>query len=869
MKILDTLKRDLSNHNTNSKLDVDILENDIEHSKGLSSIEASKRLEAYGKNILTSKKKINPFVIFICQYKDIMTIILLICTLVSLFMGEYVEAIAIAIIILMNGILGFLQEYKTERTLEALKNMSGPVAKVYRDGQITTCPATELVVGDLISITSGDLIPADCILNEATEIESDESMLTGESIPVKKSLTKSKKDRVVYMGCTLTKGHGTATIAKTGMDTEIGNIASMLDDIKEEPTPLQVKLDYLSKYIAVGCLAVCAIVTITGIINGEDFLQMLITGVSLAVAAVPEGLPAIVTISLALSVSRMIKRNALIRKLHAVETLGCATILCSDKTGTITQNKMTATVIASNDGVLDIKKVISSNTTTELLLKGCVMCNNAVLKSSIGSHTELALLKLGSTFNHTRDGLDRDYKRISENPFDSTRKRMSVVCQDVTGDKLVFVKGGYDVLINKCISFQNGDKIEELTIADKHKFTKQNEDMAENALRVICVAYKKINSSSNDYDEDNLIYLGQIGLIDPPRREVKPAVVKCRKAGIKTVMITGDHKKTAIAIAKQVSIYHEGDQVLTGDELDKMSVEELTRVVNKVTVFARVSPSHKLQIVKSLKKNGHIVAMTGDGTNDAPSIKEADIGVAMGKSGSDVSKEASSIILLDDNFASLVNAVEEGRSIYENIRKFIRYLLSCNIGEVLTMFLGMLMGMPVVLLPIQILFVNLVTDGLPAIALGLEPLDKTAMSRPPRKANENVFARGLASKIIFRGIFIGLSTLASFVSVYKLTGDVDTARSGALFALVLAQLIHVFECKSETQSIFEIKFFNNKKLILATALSFSAMLLVLYVPVLQTIFSTVPLSMNQLMMPILYSLAIPVVNSILKAFHLT
>lgn len=849
MKILDTL-----NHHNHSD-------------KGLTSVEASKRLSQDGKNMIISKKKINPFVIFISQYKDIMTIILLVCTAVSLFMGEYVEAIAIAVIILMNGVLGFLQEYKTERTLEALKSMSGPVAKVYRDGKLTTCPATDLVKGDLITLTAGDFVPADCIIVEATELESDESMLTGESIPVKKSLTKSKKDTQVYMGCSITKGHCTATIVKTGMETQMGDIAQMLATIKEEPTPLQVKLDYLSKYIAIGCLAICSIVTATGIIRGEDFLQMLITGVSLAVAAVPEGLPAIVTISLALSVSRMIKRNALVRQLHAVETLGCATILCSDKTGTITQNKMTATVVTLNDGAYTINKLNTTDTATSLLLKGSVLCNNAILQSSIGSHTELALLKLGDIFHLTRESLDRDYTRLSENPFDSDRKRMSVVCKDIAGDKYLFVKGGYDVLINKCTSYQKGDNIEGMTIQDKHTFTKQNEDMAEQALRVICLAYKKI--TDNDTDEDNLTYLGQIGLIDPPRREVKPAVIKCRKAGIKTVMITGDHKKTAVAIAKQVSIYHEGDKVLTGEELDKMTLEQLAQVVNKVTVFARVSPSHKLQIVKALKKNGHIVAMTGDGTNDAPSIKEADIGVAMGKSGSDVSKEASSIILLDDNFASLVNAVEEGRSIYENIRKFIRYLLSCNIGEVLTMFLGMLMGMPVVLLPIQILFVNLVTDGLPAIALGLEPLDKTAMSRPPRKANENVFARGLASKIVFRGIFIGLSTLASFVSVYKMTGDVDTARSGALFALVFAQLIHVFECKSETQSIFEIKFLNNKKLILASAISFSAMLLVLYVPTLQAIFSTVALSLDELAMPILYSLAIPVINSILKAFHLT
>lgn len=853
---------------------------------GLTSREAARRLEKQGKNELRSAKKVSPAGIFFAQFKDIMTLILLVCTGVSLFMGEYVEAIAIAVIVLMNGILGFVQEFRTEKTLEALKNMASPMAKVYRDGSITQLHTSELVTGDVVFLEAGDRIPADGRLLDASGLECDESMLTGESIPVKKSAgvplaggesipvkksagaspsgAEGDKAGCVYMGCVVTKGHCRFVVTHTGMDTEMGNIAEMLQKIEEDPTPLQKRLAQLSKYIAIGCLLICAVVSLTGILRGENFLDMLITGVSLAVAAVPEGLTAVVTISLALSVSRMVKRNALVRRLHAVETLGCATVICSDKTGTLTQNRMTATQLCLSTGQIRADRLDLTDTSTDLLLKCITVCSNATVyddeTTPLGGHTEIALLNLSKEYGYTRKSLEREYRRLSEQPFDSTRKRMSVVVEDELHERWLFVKGAFDILLDRCTSYQSGGSVAKLLPGDRRRFLEMSGEMADNALRIIGAAYKKITPLSPGEDETGLTFLGMVGMIDPPRREVRKAVSRCHKAGIKTIMITGDHKKTAAAIAKQVGIYHEGDLVITGDQLDQMSLEELSEIINNVSVFARVSPNHKLQIVKALKRHGHIVAMTGDGVNDAPAVKEADIGVSMGINGTDVTKEASEIILLDDNFATLVNAVDEGRSIYANIRKFIRYLLACNIGEVLTMFLGMLMGMPVILFPIQILLVNLVTDGLPAIALGLEPSDKRAMSKPPRKPNESVFSNGLASKIILRGIFIGFSTLASFISLYQMTGSLDYARTAALFALIFAQLIHVFECKSEEKNILHIPYFDNMKLVGAALLSLAILLAVLYVPSLQMIFSTVPLTLQQVLVPVGYCFIAPVAN---------
>ncbi len=835
---------------------------------GLSREEAARRLKQYGKNELKSEKKTRPMKIFLGQYKDIMTIILLVCTAVSLFMGEYVEAIAIAVIVLMNGILGFIQEYRTERTLEALKGMAAPMAKVRREGGLLEIPASEIVPGDIVLVEAGDRIPADGRLLSAAGFECNESMLTGESIPVKKQThSRDEKQKNLYMGCIATKGHASFTVTKTGMQTEMGGIASMLQNIEENETPLQKKLAQLSKYIAAGCLLICGIVSLAGILRGENFLDMLITGISLAVAAVPEGLPAIVTISLALSVSRMVKRNALVRRLHAVETLGCATVICSDKTGTITQNRMTATEVCTVSGPYSASSLPKEEPAIRLLLHCVTLCSNAVLypdsRPPFGGHTEVALLQMSAKYGCTREGLAREFLRKSETPFDSTRKRMSVVVEDPAHKQTLFVKGAFDLLLDRCTQVQDGSQVRPLTPSDKRKILTQSERMADQALRVIAAAYRPVSAVSPGDSEEGLIFLGLVGMIDPPRKEVRKAVSRCQRAGIRTVMITGDHKKTAAAIAKQVGIWHEGDRVVTGEELDRMSVDQLAKLVPQITVFARVSPNHKLQIVKALKKNGQIVAMTGDGVNDAPAIKEADIGVSMGEGGTDVTKEASEIILLDDNFATLVGAIEEGRGIYENIRKFIRYLLACNIGEVLTMFLGMLMGMPVILFPIQILLVNLVTDGLPAIALGLEPSDPKAMSRPPRRTSEGVFSRGLAGKIILRGILIGFSTLASFITLFHLTGSVDHARTAALFALVFAQLIHVFECKSEEKNLLHIPYGNNKKLLAAVGVSMLALFSVLYIEPLRMIFATVPLTLNQLLIPACFCLIAPLANILL------
>lgn len=820
-----------------------------ERAVGLSSKEAAQRQEKFGKNELQHKKTVHPGKIFLNQYKDVMTLILLACTVVSVLMGEYVEAVSIAVIILMNGILGFVQEYKTERTLQALKAMATPQATAIRDGVVRSVPALELVVDDVILVKSGDKIPADCILIDSTALQSDESMLTGESVPVSKT-----EGEQLFMGCSVTKGHCTARVTAIGMNTKMGDIALMLQDIEEEPTPLQKRLATLSKYIAVGCLLICSVVTVTGILRGEPLMQMLITGVSLAVAAVPEGLPAIVTISLALSVSRMVKRRALVRRLHAVEALGCATVICSDKTGTITQNKMTATQIYTTSGVKPADSI------SGIMLDAITTCNNAAVTSEteFGDSTEVCLLRLAGVYRPSK------YTREDEQPFDSTRKRMSVVVRNEQGERFMFVKGAFDILVECCDSIQVAGKDVAMTQALRHGIEAENVAFGDNALRVLCVAYKKITALNNSRSESNLTFLGLIGMIDPARPEVRGAVLSCHKAGIKTVMITGDHKNTAVAIAREVGIYHEGDMVLSGSEVDTMTLDSLSEIVNKVTVFARVSPAHKLMIVRALKRHGHIVAMTGDGVNDAPAIKEADIGVSMGLSGTDVTREASEIVLLDDNFATLVNAIDEGRSIYANIRKFIRYLLACNIGEVITMFLGMIMGMPIILFPIQILFVNLVTDGLPAIALGLEPTDPRAMSVPPRRGNESVFSNGLATKIVIRGILIGLTTLATFVTLFSMTRSEDVARSGALFALIFAQLIHVFECKSEDCGLFGIHIFNNMKLILATLVSLTALLLILYLPQLQLIFLTVPLTLKQALVPIGYCLVAPIIVAISK-----
>jgi len=846
---------------------------------GLSRKEAAEALHTWGKNKLAEPKKTSVFGLFAAQFKDFLTVVLLCSTVVTLFMGEYSEAITIGIIVFLNSTLGFLQEYRTEKTLETLKNMAAPKAKVFRDGILTELNSEELVPGDVVSLESGDKIPADGQLLSAAAFSSDESMLTGESVPVKK-----EKDSLIFSGAIVSSGHGVAKITATGMNTEMGKIANLIETVEESATPLQKRLDELGKWIAIGCLAICLGVALVGVLKGEEIFDMLMLGVSLAVAAVPEGLPAIVTVSLALAVSRMVKKRSLIKRLHAVEALGCADVICSDKTGTLTENRMTVEKLwisgeeitvsgkgysASGGFFIDNKAVkLTHSEAGRRFLNCAVFCQNSAVSpqkngelSTIGDPTETALLvcayKAGVVANQS------GVRRLREFPFDSDRKMMSVIIEE-NEQRFFYTKGSCEAILGRCKSIQLGDNIVNITNSIKKDVETTEQKMASEGLRVLALGYKPLFSEEND-SEQGFIFLGLAAMIDPPRREAKDAVLACRKAGIRTVMITGDHAVTATAIAKMLSIYRKGDKVITGSNLEKMSDSELARQVENIAVFARVSPHHKLKIVRALKERGHIVAMTGDGINDAPAIKEADIGVSMGLSGTDVAKEAADVILLDDNFATLKAAVEEGRTIYRNIRKFMRYLLSCNIGEVLTMLLSILLDCPIVLLPIHILLVNLVTDGLPAIALGLEPSEKDVMQLPPRRPNESIFSNGLLSSILFRGCLIGLTTIGVFVSFWG-SSSIETARTAALAALILSQLIHVFECKSETRTIFSIPFFNNKKLLGAVFISVAVLAAVIYYPPLQLIFQTTALSLLQLRKIAVYLLAAPLLSAILQKF---
>ncbi|AJA47910.1 putative calcium-translocating P-type ATPase, PMCA-type [Clostridium pasteurianum DSM 525 = ATCC 6013] len=844
--------------------------NEKEIYNGLRSKEVEDRLKKYGLNILEKKKTISAFSIFLSQFNDFITWVLIGATVISGIMGEKADAITIIVIIVMNAILGFIQEFRTEKSLEALKNMASPTAKVMRDGDIQVINAENLVPGDLIIIESGDRIPADAIIVQASNVKVDESLLTGESIGVEK--TDSNENNNIYMGSIVLTGKGEARVIETGMNTEMGKIANLLQNIDEDKTPLKEKLSSLGKVLVVLCIAICIIVTALGIIRGQDKYQMFLLGVSLAVAAIPEGLPAIVTVALALGVSRMLKRNSLIRKLPAVETLGCTSIICSDKTGTLTQNMMTVKSMYYNG------KMYSENSFNERVLtplkKVFTYCNDSDLnnkekdisKALMGDPTETALIK---AFFSSADELKRflnKVNRISEIPFDSNRKMMSVILND-RGNKISYVKGAPERIIERCKYIFIDGEVKLFTNSYKSKVQAAVDTMANRALRCIGAAYKDKGIITQNNQEKDLVFLGLAGMIDPPRQEVKPAVLKCKEAGIKPIMITGDHKNTAFAIGKELDICSHISEVITGEELDRLNDKKLAEAINKVKIFARVSPEHKLRIVKAFKKKNKIVAMTGDGVNDAPAVKEADIGISMGISGTDVTKEASSMILLDDNFTTIVSAVEEGRVIYNNIRKFIRYLLSCNLGEVITMFLASLLYLDTPLLPIQILLVNLATDGLPAIALGVDPPDKDVMYEMPRDKNESIFARGLKEKIIIRGSLIGVCTVLAFLSGRFFHMSLETSRTVALGTLIMSQLIHVFECRSEKHSIFEIKLFTNIYLVGAVAISIIMLIVVIYVPFFGTIFHTNPLNIGQWLIVMFFSGIIAMINSLYLFFN--
>ncbi|MEG0296345.1 MAG: calcium-translocating P-type ATPase, SERCA-type [Clostridium sp.] len=833
--------------------------------RGLSTKEVKKRQETYGLNELKQGKKKSAFLIFLSQFNDFITWILIAATLISGVMGDIADAITILIIVIANAILGFIQEFKTEKSLEALKGLSAPTCKVLRDGNVSVITSVELTIGDAVILEAGDRIPADGIFIEATGLMIDESLLTGESVGVTKDTKKDKNKG--FMGTIVLKGKAIFIVDAIGMSTEMGKIADLLDNIEDERSPLKEKLNALGKVLVFLCLGICVVVSILGIIRGNDIQEMFLLGVSLAVAAIPEGLAATVTIALALGVSRMLKRNALVRRLPAVETLGCTSVICSDKTGTLTQNKMTVKEIYINGRIWEVDKEEVKD--TSLMRKAFVYCNDCNYDFSSrgidgalhGDPTETALVKAFFKDVPLLEAFLANSTRTYEIPFDSTRKMMTVITREGSKEAC-YMKGAPERVLDKCEYIVENGHVMPFTTQRKRQVATFIESMSKRALRCIACAYKEDNLVKSDSVESGLVFIGVAGSIDPPRLEVRDAVMKCKIAGIKPVMITGDHKNTAVAIAKAIGICNSDEAALTGDEIEELSDKELFEKVRTVRVFARVSPSHKLRLVKAFKSHNNIVAMTGDGVNDAPAIKEADIGVAMGISGTDVTKEAAAMVLMDDNFATIVSAVEEGRTIYDNIRKFIRYLLSCNIGEVLTMFLASIFMLPNPLTPIQILFVNLATDGLPAMALSVDPPEKDIMRQQPRAKDESIFARGLWEKIIIRGILIGLCTLLSFMVGRVYGMDLATCRTVALCTLVVSQLLHVFECRSERHSIFEIKIFSNPYLVGAVGLSMAMICSILYIPFLSSVFNTVALDLGQWMIVLLFSGVIFLINSV-------
>lgn len=840
---------------------------------GLSAKEAAERLKRY-RNVIqdTSRQGVVPM--FLGQFKDTMVMVLLGAAVLSGILGDLVDAVTIIVIVVMNGILGFIQEYRAEKSLEAIKKLASPAATVVRDGRRLRIPAEEVVPGDLILLEAGDRVPADIRLLECFNLEIEESALTGESLPVGK-LTDTLPENtplaectnMAFMGTVITRGRGSGIAVATGMNTVVGEIAAMIQKAGEDATPLQQRLAVLGRVLVLICITACLGVVILGLYRGENLIRMVLAGVSLAVAAVPEGLPAIVTVVLALGVQRMAKRRAIVRKLPAVETLGCTTVICSDKTGTLTQNQMTVRYMASLDKVLKVTgdgytpegEFLDGNSRVNpaqylafrIMLETSVYCNHAEITGDDrswdvqGDPTEAALLVA------TRKAkIVKEKGIVREIPFDSERKMMSVVVPYGRGYR-VFVKGALEALLPCCKWVQKENRIETINYEHIKLFSKYQEEWAEQAYRVLAFAYRDIGKSElqrmTDQDiEKNLVLVGLCGMMDPPRSTVPDAVSRCLRAGIVPVMITGDHPSTARAIAHMIGLTS-STHVLGPHDIENMTLRELGEMAVKHRVFARVSPQHKLKIVKALKTRGHIVAMTGDGVNDAPAVKEADIGISMGVTGTEVTKEASAMILADDDFSTIVAAVHEGRAIYDNIRKFIRYLLGGNIGEVLTMFMASLLGMPIPLLPLQILWVNLVTDGLPAMALGVEPPEPDVMERSPRNPNENVLSRGLGWEIANRGIFIGVVTLLAFfigLTYERWLGieGFEIARTMAFSTLVFAQLFYVFDCRSEHYSPFEIGFFGNSYLIAAVLCSVVMLLLTIYCPPLQPVFGTAPLN---------------------------
>jgi Ca2+-transporting ATPase len=829
-------------YNESKEQVINALETDS--ARGLSAAEASKRLEKYGENRLREKKKKTMLGRFFEQFKDVMIIILLAAAAVSFIIAcvennpkEFFEPLLILLIVILNAIMGVLQESKAEKALDALNNMSAPHARVLRDGVESIIEASGLVPGDIIRLEAGDFIPADARLIKSVSLKSEESALTGESVPSEKSADTvvdenaplGDRSNMVFSGCSVTYGTATAVVTATGMATEMGQIANLLDSEKDNQTPLQQKLAQLGKYLGFLALGACAIIFVVGLLNNIPPLEIFMTAVSLAVSAIPEGLPAIVTIVLSIGVQRMVKRGALIRKLPAVETLGSASIICSDKTGTLTQNRMTVLKVYV-DGE-ELPATLRNDEKVADMIKLAALCCDANVifngdkEEHIGDPTETAIVVAAHKLGLEKADLNKNYPRVAELPFDSDRKLMTTV-NKINGKNIVIVKGAFDVLTSRCIA------------GDIENAKKATEQMSEEALRVLAVAFKEIDSvpesPTSENLENGLTFLGLIGMIDPPREEAKEAVETCRKAGIKPVMITGDHIITASAIARELGIITGSDKAITGTELDSMTDDELDKVVGNIAVYARVSPENKIRIVKAWQRKGQVVSMTGDGVNDAPALKAADIGCAMGITGTDVAKGAADMTLTDDNFATIVEAVREGRGIFANIKKVIGFLLGTNIGEVITVFVAMLLWHTSPLLSMQLLWINLVTDSLPAIALGMEPVDKDIMNKKPRPKEESLFAHGFGVRIALQGVmFAVLSLIAFVIGRNSVAGNqalaLDTARTMTFIVLALSQVVQAFNMRSE-KSLFKIGLFTNKKLNLACLTSLVLVLIVLFTP---------------------------------------
>ncbi len=856
--------------------------------EGISSQEVVERRKKYGLNQLAEKKGRSAIALFFDQFKDFMIWVLIGAALVSGFLKEWVDAFAIIGIVILNAILGFVQEFRAEKSLAALKKLSSPTSKVIRDGKHQVIPSSDIVPGDLVEMEAGDFVPADGRIVYATgNTATHEASLTGESTPVSKSSSRIEKEdtaladrsNMLYMGTSVVSGKTRALVTGTGMNTELGKIAGLIQEIEDNTTPLQNKLKEFGKIIIVVVFALVGLIFLIGYLRGEEVIGLFLTAVSLAVAAIPEGLPAVVTIALALGVQRMVKRNCIIRKLPSVETLGCTSVICSDKTGTLTKNEMTVQAVFQGGDFFDISGIGYAPTGEFLkdgkkiapkeypgltkLITGSVLCNGAQLIHEgsiykiVGDPTEGALLTMAGKAGLTKKDLEAAYSFVEEIPFDSERKQMTIIRQH-NRKYIAFVKGAPDILLSNCTQSEENGQVLTLDHIKKQGILQANSELADRAMRVLAVAYREFDTLPANLDaptiEKELTFIGLVAMIDPPRPEVKLAMENCRTAGIRSVMITGDHKNTAVAIARELGFYNPDSLAFTGEELDRMTPEEFKKNVDKTAVYARVSPEHKLMIVKAWREKEHIVAMTGDGVNDAPAVKEADIGVAMGITGTDVTKEVSEMVITDDNFASIVNAVEEGRGIYDNIRKFIHYLLSCNVGEILVMFVASLVRLPVPLLPIHILWVNLVTDGLPALALGVDPTDKKIMNRSPRNINESVLTRQMGGVILMQGAFIAFCSLLAFSLVYFVEKEgIERARTASFIVLACSQLFHSFNCRSSRESIFSLGFLSNVKLVYATLVSFILQMAVVYIPFLQTIFKTQPLGLFDWVMVLIIS----------------